>query len=203
MHLHNTSVDRQDASSTMRVRIVDSTISGNVSSATGGAGIISGNIAYELVNSTVANNTAAPTRTGGLAASSGDTYPVSGSRTHRPSLAFTSSILANNSSTGGDFAANNNGFIPSMSIASNASLIRHACPPPSCTLSFVGSGNLFGVDPLLGPLQNNGGPTRTHALLPGSPAINAGSNPLGLATDQRGSPREAGGRADMGSYESP
>jgi hypothetical protein len=69
----------------------------------------------------------------------------------------------------------------------------------------VGAGNLFGVDPLLGPLQNNGGSTRTHALLPGSPAINAGSNPLGLATDQRGAdfPREAGGRADIGAYESP
>jgi hypothetical protein len=205
MHLHNTAVDRQDASSTMRVRIVDSTISGNLSSATAGAGVVTGNIAYELVNSTVANNTAAPTRTGGFAASIGDTYPVSGNRTLRPSVTFTSSILADNSSNGGDFAASLSGNIASMSIASNYSLIRRPCPTPSCTLSFVGAGNLFGVDPLLGPLQNNGGSTRTHALLPGSPAINAGSNPLGLATDQRGAdfPREAGGRADIGAYESP
>ena len=51
------------------------------------------------------------------------------------------------------------------------------------------AGNLVGVDPKLGPLQSNGGPTPTMALLPGSPAIDAGSNPLGLTTDQRGSSR--------------
>ena len=42
------------------------------------------------------------------------------------------------------------------------------------------------IDPLLGPLADNGGPTQTFALLPGSPAIDAGSNPASLATDQRG-----------------
>ena len=62
------------------------------------------------------------------------------------------------------------------------------------------------VDPHLGPLQNNGGPTQTQALLPGSPAINAG-NPAGcrdalgalLLADQRGFPRL--GRCDIGAYE--
>src|SRR5262249_88584 len=48
------------------------------------------------------------------------------------------------------------------------------------------AGNLVGADPKLGPLQDNGGPTPTMALLPGSPAFGAGSNPLGLTTDQRG-----------------
>src|SRR5262245_62592708 len=48
------------------------------------------------------------------------------------------------------------------------------------------NGNLVGVDPRLGPLADNGGPTPTHALLPGSPALDAGSNPLGLSADQRG-----------------
>ena len=47
------------------------------------------------------------------------------------------------------------------------------------------STDLTGLDPLLGPLQNNGGPTFTHALLPGSPAIDAGTN-TGLVVDQRG-----------------
>ena len=52
------------------------------------------------------------------------------------------------------------------------------------------SGNQVGtsaspIDPLLGPLQNNGGPTETHALLTGSPAIDKGDS-FGLATDQRG-----------------
>ncbi len=54
------------------------------------------------------------------------------------------------------------------------------------------------LDPVL---RDNGGPTLTHALVPGSPAINAGSNPLGLATDQRGFSRLAGSFPDIGAYE--
>lgn len=46
--------------------------------------------------------------------------------------------------------------------------------------------NRFNLDPQLGPLQNNGGPTWTHAPLPGSPAIDRGYNFSGAATDQRG-----------------
>jgi hypothetical protein len=64
------------------------------------------------------------------------------------------------------------------------------------------AGNLVGVDPKLGPLEDNGGPTPTMALLPGSPAIDAGANPLGLTSDQRGySPRVVGAAADIGAYE--
>ena len=76
---------------------------------------------------------------------------------------------------------------------------------------FNGPSDLNNTDPLLGPLQNNGGPTQTMALLPGSPAIDAG-NPSGcpdsnghlLTTDQRGRPRpdkEDAGGCDMGAYE--
>jgi len=58
-------------------------------------------------------------------------------------------------------------------------------------------------DPLLGPLANNGGPTLTHALLSGSPAINEGGNPSALANDQRGSAfaRVVGVQADIGAVE--
>jgi hypothetical protein len=49
------------------------------------------------------------------------------------------------------------------------------------------------ADPLLTPLQDNGGPTLTHALLNGSPAIDAGDNTALPATDQRGYPRIADG----------
>jgi autotransporter-associated beta strand protein len=66
------------------------------------------------------------------------------------------------------------------------------------------------TDPLLGPLVDNGGPTLTHALLPGSPAIDRG-NSFGLTTDQRGEPRPfdfasitnaAGGDgSDIGAFE--
>ena len=65
------------------------------------------------------------------------------------------------------------------------------------------------ADPLLGPLQDNGGPTFTHALQFGSPAIDKG-NPATPgsggtaceATDQRGAPRPAGAACDIGAYES-
>jgi hypothetical protein len=79
------------------------------------------------------------------------------------------------------------------------------------TCNFNNTGDLNNADPLLGPLQNNGGPTQTEALLPGSPALDAG-NPSGctdgqghlLKTDQRGKPRhdkEDAGGCDMGAYE--
>jgi predicted outer membrane repeat protein len=83
-----------------------------------------------------------------------------------------------------------------------------------------GNGNRIGTDaapinPLLGPLQNNGGPTKTMALLPGSPAIDRGAPDPALdaltATDQRGNPRvvaqsyvaetATGGGRDIGAYE--
>jgi hypothetical protein len=56
-------------------------------------------------------------------------------------------------------------------------------------------------DPKLGPLADNGGPTLTMALLPGSPAIDAGNTSLAPATDQRGFPRPAGLAADIGAFE--
>src|SRR6185295_11440420 len=72
----------------------------------------------------------------------------------------------------------------------------------------IATGNLLDIDPLLGPLQNNGGPTDTHALLPGSPALDAGISG-GPNTDQRGFPRpfdipalpNAADGSDIGAYE--
>lgn len=61
------------------------------------------------------------------------------------------------------------------------------------------SGETIIADPMLGPLQNNGGPTLTHALLPGSPALNQGT-PYGQP-DQRGIHRPSGGLTDRGAYE--
>ncbi|MEO0852759.1 MAG: choice-of-anchor Q domain-containing protein, partial [Cyanobacteria bacterium J06648_11] len=64
------------------------------------------------------------------------------------------------------------------------------------------NGNIVGVDPNLGALQDNGGPTETQALLAGSPAIDAGANPQMLTTDQRGNARVAGAGIDIGAFES-
>jgi len=66
---------------------------------------------------------------------------------------------------------------------------------------FSGPGDMTNTNPLLGPLQNNGGPTQTHALLPGSPAINGGTNSGCPATDQRGIARPQGGTCDIGAFE--
>jgi hypothetical protein len=62
------------------------------------------------------------------------------------------------------------------------------------------------LDPALGPLANNGGPTATMALLHGSPALDAGDDgllgpPYNLTTDQRGFPRKAGAHVDIGAFE--
>ena len=48
------------------------------------------------------------------------------------------------------------------------------------------TGDVRNTDPKLGPLADNGGPTQTHALLPGSPAVDKGKNVDSLPTDQRG-----------------
>ncbi|MBX7103172.1 MAG: right-handed parallel beta-helix repeat-containing protein [Gemmataceae bacterium] len=65
-----------------------------------------------------------------------------------------------------------------------------------------GSGNVTAGLGSLEPLADNGGPTKTHRLRPGSIYVNAGSNPTGATTDQRGLPRVVGGIADMGAFES-
>jgi hypothetical protein len=73
---------------------------------------------------------------------------------------------------------------------------------------FLGSSsnNITGISPMLAPLGNNGGNTQTMALLPGSPAIDAGSNalvPAGVTTDQRGAgfARIVDGKVDIGAFE--
>jgi CSLREA domain-containing protein len=81
--------------------------------------------------------------------------------------------------------------------------------PAGATISGTTTHNIIGQDPRLGPLADNTGPTKTHALLFGSPAIDAGNSTQ--LVDQRGRPRSfddpnvsnaAGGNAsDIGAYE--
>lgn len=70
-------------------------------------------------------------------------------------------------------------------------------------LSTPPAGTIVGEDPLLAPLASNGGPTATHALMPGSPALDTGNNDAGLENDQRGAgfPRVVGANADIGAFE--
>ena len=77
----------------------------------------------------------------------------------------------------------------------------------NCAIGGNTTGNVTGADPLLGPLQNNGGSTPTHALLSGSPAIDAGDNSSCASADERGAPRPfdgngaGGAQCDIGAYE--
>jgi hypothetical protein len=69
------------------------------------------------------------------------------------------------------------------------------------TCNFTNVGSLNNLDPKLGPLADNGGPTLTMALLAGSPAIDAANSVAFPSNDQRGIPRPSGAAPDIGAYE--
>jgi hypothetical protein len=173
------------------VAVINSTVSGNKANGSGG-GIqfddASGTL--NLVNSTIASNTAA--------ANGGGVNLKVGGVAH-----IVSSIIAGNAAAAGPdiyapAAANVN--VDSSNIGNSSGIT---------VLTQTGF-NLIDVDPMIAPLADNGGfslpdgnSIQTNALMPGSPAINTGSNTLALTFDERGVgfPRAAGGQADMGAFE--
>lgn len=161
--------------------VSNSTFSGNVAAAgAGGALFIRRPSIFDIGNSTISANIA--TDGGG------------GIWVGAPSSYLRSTIVHGN--VGGSGAMDiENPF--GMTIAGNANLVGDAG-----TLVILPA-DTISLDPLLGPLQFNGGITRTHALGTGSPAVDAGSNDSNLASDQRGSqfPRVRGTRADIGAFE--
>lgn len=167
---------------TKPVTITNSTISGNTSSTHGGGLYTRHMGSLELANSTVTDNSAPD---GAGISDNGDQSPYN--------LVTDSSIIAGNHLPGGDPLAE---IVTAHSITGANNLIGSA--------NVALPGDTLGGDPLLGPLADNGGPTPTHALLAGSPAIDAGSNPGGLASDQRGGSyvRVYGAAADIGAFES-
>src|SRR5262249_46686878 len=109
-------------------------------------------------------------------------------------------------------AQNNNVNHPDLysTITAATSITVNNCIFGSVTdadITISGPGNQTGdlVNPVnakLTPLGDFGGPTQTHGLLFGSPAVNKGSNSKGLLTDQRGVPRPADPtQTDIGSFE--
>jgi parallel beta-helix repeat protein len=166
--------------------ITNSTISGNTAGGRGGGAIVLYKSVLAVNNSTVTGNST--TNAGGAF------YLSDGGNLTSPHLILTSSIVANNSSeVGPNDLARANGTID----ATNSLILN-----PAGNINGMNTANIIGVNPMLGPLLNNGGPTMTHALLAGSPAINAGSNPLALAFDQRGTPFvRSSGVTDIGAYE--
>lgn len=169
------------------ITIVNSTISNNSAGENGG-GIYNNNLGtIKLINSTINGNRAG---INGVVSAGGG---VNSSNFNTNSISVRNTIIANNTSGGvpHDFRGN--------LTSQGYNLIETITD-----ISFRGdlAGNITGQDPLLDPvLRNNGGPTQTHALLLGSPAINAGNNENAPAIDQRGLPRIVGGTIDIGAFE--
>jgi Ca2+-binding RTX toxin-like protein len=133
----------------------------------------------EIESSTISGNQAedATSDGGGIAASTGP-YPV-----------ITNSIIANNSAgnTGPDLYGAGANFQIEFSIVED---------PSDATITETQPiSNLTGLDPELGPLANNGGPTPTHLPGRGSPAIDFGAT-FGVGVDQRGFARTV----DLGGF---
>ncbi|MCA9052615.1 MAG: hypothetical protein KDA75_02205, partial [Planctomycetaceae bacterium] len=189
--------------------IVNSTISTNRTNGNtnyGGGGLFVDRRAVTIVNSTITKNIS---RTGGGIGVNADN--------NGESLTIQNSIIAGNFAlTNPDFTApgdpGNNLTVISSLIGDNEGTTL-AEDQTGVSGSFVGSNSGGGsIDPLLGPLQDNGGPTFTHALLPGSLALESGTTVLAidptngsaaLTTDQRGGVfhRLFGNSVDMGAFE--
>jgi hypothetical protein len=154
-------------------RLIDSTVSGNT--ATAGGGLVNAGT-MTLISCTVSGNASSTVNAGGLEAEGDAT--------------LTDTIVAGNSTAGlpGDLGGQGN-ITGSYNLIGTGGLAG-------------GSQNLLNVsDPGLGPLGAYGGPTPTEPLLPGSPAIDAGTSGSGApGTDQRGQGRV--GAPDIGAFES-
>lgn len=92
------------------------------------------------------------------------------------------------------------GSIPSNQCVGPISDLGHNLNSDSSAV-FTAATSRNNIDPFLGALADNGGPTRTRTPLPGSPAIDAGDDSSAPATDQRGVPRPQGTRTDIGAVE--
>ena len=176
------------------ITITNCTISGNsavangfTSEDTGYGGGISNSGHLQITSSTIAHNSA-----------SGDNFGVGGGINgdgFEPTRTDSSIIALNTASTGGPDYFTGFGVLLSTGyniIGNNADAVISSQPTDQ-----IGT-PAAPIDPLLGPLADNGGPTLTHALQPGSPAINRG-DPAAPPQDQRGYGRL--GVPDIGAFE--
>ena len=212
------------------LNIISSTLNNNNAGSGGGIGdggaINTGSNTLNVINSTLHNNTAFG-RGGGIFNASPDAIINISNSTISQNLAVASGGGGINNNNGGlvkiinsIFADNSHQDLSGSFVSLGHNLLTNFVGASGFTLGTNNpNGDLVGasfarVFPNLGPLQNNGGPTQTRALLPGSPAIDAGDNCVVLAsgsggclttpltTDQRGVTRQVNSAVDMGAFES-
>jgi beta-glucanase (GH16 family) len=166
------------------VTLVNSTLSGNTATAWHGGGVFHTDGSMSLVNATVTANVS---NASGPAALFVGTFTAASA-----SLSVANTVIGDNVGVGCFVGAFGSGAVSLTSGGHN--VLTDATCAPTATDQVVGSA-------LLGPLADNGGPTPTHALLAGSPAIDTGDPALCPATDQRGVARPQGPVCDVGAVE--
>jgi hypothetical protein len=214
----------------VHAEIRDSTISGNVAGSGGGVFVYATSISTTITGSTISGNTARDNG-GGI-----ESFNSNLSVRHSTITSNRADSDSNSAGVGGGLFRNGGTVQLEHAIVANnqqGSLDNdiHSALVGTANFSLmeivsgvapVGTGNITGLDPLLGPLADNGGPTKTHALLFGSPAIDAcdpdfdPADPDGdpmtddaLPYDQRGAPfvrvidgdGANGARIDIGAVE--
>ncbi len=170
---------------TAQAVVVDSTVSGNRSCGRGAGILVESGGSLELRRSTVADNVVLAGPPDAL----GGGLIVDGAAT------LDHVVLAGNTAQDPPISWDCSGAIESLDIL----LVEE--PGADCSFYGMTADNLVGADPLLDPLADQGGPTETHALQPGSPARDVGTarcgDPLGRpGTDQRGVERPLDGDGD-------
>ena len=180
--------DGQDRGDT-HLKIINSTISGNIANYGGGLannGYDGFYVSVQISNTTFGSNSAIEL--------GGNVHNVGQAGRDTVIITLTNTILKSGSPGG-------NIFDDSHTISS----LGYNLSDDDCDGYLTGPGDEVNTEPMLGPLQNNGGPTLTHALLPASPAINKGDPNFAPPPlyDQRGEgfDRVVDGRVDKGSFE--
>lgn len=215
-----------DAQDPLIVSITNSTVSNNTAQTDAGILFDEGGITATINNSTISAN-AALYGSGGVYIGSGSSLTVNQSTISANSSAgsytgtdgggiqlgdntsvvtLSGSIVSGNSSGvagAADFGLYSSLASDTASITATNSLIGEV----DSRITVNGTNNVSSTNPMLGALANNGGSTKTMALLTGSPAIDAGPNPVATFTgnefDQRGAgyARVVGGLVDIGAFE--
>lgn len=164
--------------------IINSTISGNESTGWYGGAIFITDGVVDMTNTTIANN---------ISPSYAPAAVFVGTFTDASAtFNLVNSIIANNAAEGCFLAPFGAGPVAINSLGNNV-FTDGTCFP-------AGSDRIV-ADPGLAPLADNGGPTLTHALVNGSPAIDSADDAVCPAKDQRGVTRPQGAHCDVGSFE--